>query len=187
MLSDLNGHAPSPETDVGTACGGTIDTLARALQGMWVWERPNGGLEPRASSLELDTTAVLKSGRSAGTGSTVQNFKKLKVWQRSMANARLCFQACESLPTDQRYGLRSQMHRSAISIPSNIAEGAGRRSNRDFARFLRIAYSSACELETQALVAIDLGLGHRQQFDDLLASLAEIQTMLSSLIQTLRD
>lgn len=102
-----------------------------------------------------------------------------------MPNARLCFQACESLPADQRYGLRSQMHRSAISTPSNTAAGAGRRSNRYFARFCESHTARACELETQALVAIDLGLGHREQFDDFQAPLDEIQRTLGRLIHRL--
>lgn len=117
----------------------------------------------------------------------MQDFKKLRVWRDAMANARLCFDACEGLPSDQRYGLKSQMQRAAISIPSNIAEGAGRRSNRDFARFLRIAYGSSCELETQALLAIDLDLGQRSRFESLLASTDEIQRMLSRLIDRVLD
>ncbi|MGI9528614.1 MAG: four helix bundle protein [Acidimicrobiia bacterium] len=117
----------------------------------------------------------------------MQDFKKLKVWRSSMANARLCFDASEGLPRSQRFGLKSQMERAAISVPSNIAEGAGRRSNRDFARFLRIAYGSCCELETQALLAVDLGFGERSKFDALLASTDEIQRMLSSLIDRVLD
>jgi four helix bundle protein len=112
----------------------------------------------------------------------MQDFKKLAAWQKSMVAARHCFEATKHLPREQRYGLQSQMRRAAISIPSNIAEGAGRRSNREFARFLRIAYGSSCELETQALLALDLDLGSSLQLTRLLTMIDEIQRILTKLI-----
>lgn len=74
-----------------------------------------------------------------------------------MTLARLSYSIAEMLPESQRFGLASQIERSAVSIPSNISEGSGRSSDKDFVRFLHIAYGSACELETQLLLARDLG------------------------------
>ena len=73
-----------------------------------------------------------------------------------MTLARRSYGISEMLPESQKFGLASQIERSAVSVPSNIAEGSGRSSNKDFIRFLHMAYGSACELETQLLLARDL-------------------------------
>jgi len=84
----------------------------------------------------------------------------LLVWQEAMAFVRDIYRATDGFPGHEVYGLTSQMRRAAVSVPSNIAEGAGRTSRAEFLRFLSIARGSLCELETQVLLAEDLGYFH---------------------------
>ncbi len=81
------------------------------------------------------------------------NYKELKTWQLAMQVVVDTYVLCEKLPSDEQFGLTSQIKRSAISIPSNIAEGAGRNTNKEFERFLNISNGSNYELETQLLLA----------------------------------
>ena len=87
------------------------------------------------------------------------------------------------MPDEEKFGLMSQMRRSAVSIPSNIAEGSRRGSSKDFLQFLRIADGSASELETQLLISTDLF--PQVEFVDALQELNEVQRMLGSLIQSI--
>jgi four helix bundle protein len=82
-----------------------------------------------------------------------KNYRDLIVWQKAMELVMLIYRATKSLPKEEIYGLRSQMRRAAVSIPSNIAEGQGRNTKRDFRNFLSIALGSLRELETQILIA----------------------------------
>ena len=86
------------------------------------------------------------------------NFKELKVWQKSRVLAKNLFVLTKQFPKDERFEIVSQMRRAVISIASNIAEGSGRNSNKDFRRFLDIALSSAYELETQVIISKELNL-----------------------------
>ncbi|MFC6996213.1 four helix bundle protein [Rufibacter roseus] len=81
----------------------------------------------------------------------MHNFKELKIWQEAMTLAKKVFELSASFPANEKYGLTSQINRSAVSVPSNIAEGAGRGSDKEFIQFLNIARGSAFELETQLL------------------------------------
>jgi four helix bundle protein len=83
--------------------------------------------------------------------------KDLLVWKEAMELAKLVYQATASFPREEMYGLTGQMRRAAVSIPSNLAEGAGRGSDREFKQFLLVARGSLSELETQVLLAQDLG------------------------------
>ena len=85
----------------------------------------------------------------------IRDYKDLRVWQRAMDLMVRCYEITKRFPREERYGLSSQLHRSSLSVPANIAEGQGRRGSREFARFLAIAHGSLVELET--LVT----LGHR--------------------------
>lgn len=78
----------------------------------------------------------------------IQSYRDLDVWKKSVALVTDVYQATALFPKEEVYGLTSQIRRSAVSIPSNIAEGRGKRGTRDFVRFLNIAYGSLCELET---------------------------------------
>ena len=86
----------------------------------------------------------------------IESFKQLTVWQKSIELVKDVYQATLKLPQCEIYGLTSQMRRSAISIPSNIAEGRKRKSRKDFVRFLSIADGSAAELETQIIITKEL-------------------------------
>jgi len=87
----------------------------------------------------------------------LKNYKELKVWQQSYTLCLEVYRLTKEFPKEELYGLTSQARRSAISIPSNIAEGYGRRTKPDYIRSLYIAYGSVCELETQILMSRDLG------------------------------
>ena len=86
----------------------------------------------------------------------LKNYRDLKVWQKSYTFCLQIYQETRKLPNEEKFGLTSQIRRSAVSIPSNIAEGYGRKTTADYLRFLSIAYGSLCELETQIMLAGDL-------------------------------
>ncbi|RCT54879.1 four helix bundle protein [Winogradskyella sp. KYW1333] len=86
------------------------------------------------------------------------NHKDLDVWKKSMELAELMYSVTKSFPESERYGLTSQMRRAAVSVPSNIAEGAARQSDKELIQFLMIALGSLSELETQYLLSIRLGM-----------------------------
>ena len=102
-----------------------------------------------------------------------------------MVLARQCYNLTNGLPKSERYGLASQIRRSAVSIPSNIAEGAGRISDREFVRFLRIAHGSACELETQLLLAHDLGYASGAQLSPMTKETVEVRRMVFALSESI--
>jgi four helix bundle protein len=83
----------------------------------------------------------------------IESYRDLEVWQRAMELAEATYQLCELLPHQEKYGLRAQLQRSAVSIPSNLAEGHARSSTRDYLRFVSIALGSLAELETQLVLA----------------------------------
>jgi len=84
------------------------------------------------------------------------NFREIKIWQESVVMVKEVYEFSTKLPTEEKFGITSQINRSAVSIPSNIAEGSGRTTNKEFVRFLEIAISSSYELETQLILAEDL-------------------------------
>ncbi|OON70868.1 four helix bundle protein [Hymenobacter sp. CRA2] len=114
-------------------------------------------------------------------------FKELKVWQKAMEAAQLTYEQCAGFPGDERFGLTSQMRRAAVSIPSNIAEGAGRNSRLEFRQFLAIATGSAYELETQFLLAQTIGYVSADSAQAMSQRLDELQRMLYGLHQSLGD
>ncbi|MCB9233528.1 MAG: four helix bundle protein [Bacteroidia bacterium] len=107
-------------------------------------------------------------------------FKSLKVWQKGIDLAVSCYEITGKFPEEERFGLVSQMNRSAVSIPCNIAEGAGRGSAKDFSRFLDIARGSTNELETLSIIAEKVGLLHAEDFSRLEGGIDEIHRMLYS-------
>jgi four helix bundle protein len=86
----------------------------------------------------------------------MKDFKKLNVWQKSMELVTSVYKISKEFPSEEKYGLTSHVTRSAVSIPSNVAEGSSRLSERDYFRFLEIALGSAFELETQLMIANNL-------------------------------
>src|SRR6187397_1770825 len=115
------------------------------------------------------------------------DYRQLVVWQKSMDLAETVYIQTSSYPTEERYGLTSQMRRAAASIPSNIAEGQGRRStDEEFVRFLLIALGSLCELETQLELSIRLKLISRERATDLRPAMEEVGRLLNGLIRSKR-
>ena len=113
----------------------------------------------------------------------MQDFHQLLVWQKSHAVVLEIYRLSRDFPREERYSLTSQLRRCAVSMPSNIAEGCGRGSNADFARFLAMAMGSSCELEYQLLLARDLGYIETTQHGVIEEKLREVKRMLASLIQ----
>ena len=115
----------------------------------------------------------------------VKDFRDLLVWQKSMLLVKEVYVFTIDFPKHEVYGLTSQIRRSAISVPSNIAEGHGRESPKEFARFLRIARGSLSELQTQLYLSDNLDYIQTDQFNKLLEASDEIGRMLRGLQNTL--
>ena len=111
----------------------------------------------------------------------MENFKQLIVWKRSVHLAIEIYSLTSNFPSSEIYGLTSQIRRSAVSISSNIAEGASRKSEKEFARFLRISYGSACELETQLIISRELNYLMDEPMTKITNELNEIQKMIYTL------
>lgn len=107
----------------------------------------------------------------------MHNFKELKIWQNSKNLVIDIYKRTENFPKEEIFSLTNQIRRSAISIPSNIAEGCGRNSDKDLIRFLDIANGSSFELETQLIIAHELDFLDKENFEYLDEKLSEIQKM----------
>lgn len=108
------------------------------------------------------------------------NFKELKVWNDAMSLTKMIYKITALFPQEEKFGLIAQIRRCAVSIPSNIAEGAGRSSNKEFIRFLDIAIGSSYELETQILLSIDFEYIKKDAIE-IIASITSVQKMLNGL------
>jgi four helix bundle protein len=115
----------------------------------------------------------------------MNKYKELKVWQKSVELATDIYKATKDFPSDERFGLISQINRSVVSIASNIAEGSGRGTKKDFSRFLSMAYGSAYELETQIIISNNLNYLTAERYRGISASIEEVQKMLYSLQRSL--
>lgn len=109
------------------------------------------------------------------------NFKELVIWKEGMAVAKEVFKITRNFPPEERYGLTSQILRSAVSISSNIAEGSGRGSNKEFCQFLNISLGSCFELETQILIAKDFNYISKEISDNMTDRLVQLQKMINGL------
>ena len=114
-------------------------------------------------------------------GDTAFRFEKLEVWQKAMAWVKRVYNATAAFPPEERFGLISQIRRAAVSVPSNIAEGAGRSSGAEFARFVEIAYGSLMEVVCQCRLASDLGYLPEDEHRSIRAEAEELARMLSGL------
>lgn len=110
------------------------------------------------------------------------NHKELIVWQKSITLVKLVYQQTGSFPSDERFGLTNQMRRCSVSIPSNIAEGFGRGSDKKLTQFLRISLGSSSELDTQLILSKELHYMDEKRYNELSALNEEVAKMLSSLI-----
>jgi four helix bundle protein len=116
----------------------------------------------------------------------IENYQDLIVWQKSMKMVEIVYYLTNTLPPEEQWGLRSQMRRAAVSVPSNIAEGYGRQSGGNYKQFLAISRGSLFEIETQVLLCIRLNYFQEKQAEQLLSNITEIGKMLYSLISKLK-
>ena len=116
----------------------------------------------------------------------INSYKDLIVWEKSMKLVKSVYEITANFPKEEIYGLSSQMKRSAVSIPSNIAEGKRRGTRKDYRQFLVIAYGSGAELETQIEIAKMLALGKNINYDTIDKALEEVMKMLNKLISSLQ-
>ena len=116
----------------------------------------------------------------------MQNFKNIQVWQKSHQLVLEIYKLTTTFPADEKFGLTSQMRRSASSIPTNIAEGTGRGSDADFARFLQISLGSTCELEYQLILGRDLNFITQESYHFFESEITSIKKMLGAFIRKLK-
>jgi len=117
----------------------------------------------------------------------LKNFKELQVWQKSYLLSLEIYKLSANFPAIEKFGLISQLRRAAISIPSNIAEGYGRKTTGEYIYSLYIAYGSLCELETQILISLDLNYLDKMMYEGLNKRLIEVSKMLRGLIKSLEN
>ncbi|MBU2914651.1 four helix bundle protein [Reichenbachiella agariperforans] len=117
----------------------------------------------------------------------MHDFRKLNIWKRSIDLVTEIYQLTSSFPEAEKFGLTSQIRRCSVSVPSNIAEGAGRKSDKEFVQFLSIAMGSLCELETQLIISKNLKLINSEQMEVKTSEINEIQKMIRVLGNSLKS
>jgi four helix bundle protein len=117
----------------------------------------------------------------------VRNYKDLQVWEKAHKLTMAVYRSTRNFLSEERFGLTSQLRRSASSIPANLAEGCGRRSDGEMARFIQIAMGSGAELSYHLLLCRDLEILETGPFSRLTSNLEEVMKMLSSLSARLKD
>ncbi|WP_445664588.1 four helix bundle protein [Fodinibius sp. AD559] len=108
----------------------------------------------------------------------MHQYKKLDIWKRAISLATHIYEVATKFPTEEKFGLVSQLRRCVVSIGSNIAEGAGRNTNKDFKHFLSIAYASYCELEIQLIISKSLNLLPADTSEVLSNEIEQLQKMI---------
>ena len=116
----------------------------------------------------------------------MRNFKELKIWQKGFQIALNSIKIASSLPSHEKFGLSSQISRSSVSIPSNIAEGSSRTSDKDYNRFIEISLGSSFELETQLLIVKEAKYGDELLINETLMLLTEEEKMLTAFSNSLK-
>lgn len=119
--------------------------------------------------------------------SNIKTFRDLLVWQKSMRFVTEIYEITKQFPREENFGLTSQIRRSTVSVPSNIAEGFGRQGLGDYIRFLNIAIVSLFEMQTQLEISYNLEYTSKEKFEILYENSREIERMLSSLIRKLKE
>lgn len=115
----------------------------------------------------------------------MHNFRELKIWKMGIEISKVIFELTRTFPVEERYSLTSQLTRCAISIPSNIAEGCGRKSNKELNQFLSISLGSAFELETQIILAFEFGYVEKTKYETIIIKINDIQKMITGLQRSL--
>jgi four helix bundle protein len=117
----------------------------------------------------------------------MRNFRELEIWKRSIDLVDQIYQHSNGLPDNEKYGLISQIRRCAVSVPSNIAEGCSRKTNKDLARFLEIALGSSFELETQLIIIARSNMLEKKIVEALVDELNQIQRMINSFRSKIKE
>jgi len=120
-----------------------------------------------------------------GERGVMQDYKELVVWQKSIELVKNIYTLCKVLPKEETYSLSDQIRRCVVSIPSNIAEGSGRNTTKEFIQFLYISLGSACELETQLIIGKEIG--YFSDVSNYLYNINEIKKMINGLINSLKN
>ena len=115
----------------------------------------------------------------------IQKYSELIVWQKAMDTVALVYQLTKKLPTEEKYGLKSQIQRASVSVPANIAEGYGRTHRGDYLRFLSIAKGSLCEVETYLVLFTKLNFMTKEEIQESWDKVQEVGKMLTALIHSL--
>lgn len=116
---------------------------------------------------------------------TVRSYRDLIAWQKAMDLVELVYTATRDWPKDETYGLSNQIRRAAVSVPSNIAEGQGRTSTKEFVHHLSMAHGSLCEVETHAIIAGRLQYARPEVLEQLLSACAQTGKLINGLINSL--
>ena len=117
----------------------------------------------------------------------LKSYRELIAWQKSMDLVQTVYESVRAFPKEEIYGLTSQLKRAVVSVPSNIAEGQGRKSTREFQHHLSIAYGSLMEVETQILIAARLGYLNSEEADRIAEQTAELGRVINGLSNALSD
>ncbi|MGB5981568.1 MAG: four helix bundle protein [Nonlabens sp.] len=115
------------------------------------------------------------------------NFKNLKIWQKGIELAITSYEITRKFPKEEKYGLVSQMNRCAVSVPSNIAEGTAKSSDKHFKIFLENALGSSFEWQTQLIIAHKIGYVSKDKFDEYESNITEIQRMINSFMDRIKS
>lgn len=117
----------------------------------------------------------------------IKSYKDLVVWQKSITLVQQVYELSKDFPKSEFFGLSQQLRRSAVSVPSNIAEGYGRGSRNDYLRFCKIARGSCFELETQIIIAIQLKMVNKVSAENVTSLINEVCRLLQGLINSLEN
>jgi four helix bundle protein len=117
----------------------------------------------------------------------MNNFRELKVWQKAITLVKKIYLSTQSYPKEEQFGLTNQIRRCAVSIPSNIAEGAGRKCEKEFEHFLYVSLGSCFEFETQLIISRELEYISQETFSNLEKEIIEIEKMIRGLQKTINQ
>lgn len=161
--------------------------LAKSRCELCVAELPDGKLDHFRWDRLIGRSKRCRPSVGPAFRSVVSDFKTLRVWQKAHALALNAHRIAMRLPGSHNSALRSQVIRAAMSIPTNVVEGTGQRSAREYARFVSIAVNSASELEYHLMIARDLGAISVKEFDSLSSETLEVRKMLYGLLRALKN
>ncbi len=116
----------------------------------------------------------------------MRNFKQLEIWKIAIEIVKQVYGLSQELPEEEKFGIRSQINRAAVSIPSNIAEGCSRNSENEFKRFLEIAMGSLFEVQTQLIIIQELGFIQQDRLNQIFKDLDKEAKMINSLINKIK-